>query len=64
MTSEEKAEKKRVEKRLLKALKLREEVTRRYVPYCESDAHAKFSHECLVLDRRIHRIETTLRAYD
>jgi len=64
MTSEEKAEKKRVENRLLIALKLREKIHLKYIPFCATDTHAKFSHECLVLDRRIRRIEATLRGYD
>jgi hypothetical protein len=64
MTSEEKSEKKRVEKRLLNALKLRELAAREAQDHCAQSDHGAYSHRWLIIDRRVRQIESTLRGYD
>jgi hypothetical protein len=64
MTSEQRAEKKRVEKRLVVAKSLRHKADVEYSAHYEKCDYETYGHKWLILDRRVRRIEQTLRGYD
>jgi len=64
MTSEERNEKKRVEKRLAVAKALRRKAFEEYSKHYYKGDWKKFKHRWLVLDRRVRRIERTLLGYE
>jgi hypothetical protein len=64
MTTEDRAEKKRVEKRLAAAKSLREKASKEYADHYYRCDHKTYEHRWLILDRRVRRISATLRGYD
>ena len=64
MTTEDRAEKKRVEKRLAAAKSLREKASKEYADHYSRCDYETYEHRWLILDRRVRRISATLRGYD